>query len=91
MDENATSRTSGALELGRSRRLLAQRASPPFALGARARRRMTGWRTTTRLIADNSPDELMARGVPEEFVTIATGRLDGINEAYNAILKERRV
>jgi hypothetical protein len=33
----------------------------------------------------------MARGVPEEFVTIATGRLDGINEAYNAILKERRV
>jgi hypothetical protein len=33
----------------------------------------------------------MARGVPKEFVTIATGRLDGINEAYNAILKERRV
>jgi hypothetical protein len=33
----------------------------------------------------------MARGVPEEFVTIATGRLDGINEAYNAILNERRV
>jgi hypothetical protein len=32
----------------------------------------------------------MARGVPEEFVTIATERLDGINEAYNAILKERR-
>jgi hypothetical protein len=44
-----------------------------------------------RLIADNSPDELMARGVPEEFVTIATERLDGINEACNAILKERRV
>jgi DnaJ like chaperone protein len=44
-----------------------------------------------RLIADNRPDELMARGVPEEFVTIATERLDAINEAYNAIIKERRV
>ena len=43
------------------------------------------------LIADNSPDKLMARGVPKEFVTISTERLAAINDAYNAVLKERRV
>jgi DnaJ like chaperone protein len=42
-----------------------------------------------RLVADNQPDKLMARGVPEEFVTIATERLATINEAYDAIVKER--
>jgi DnaJ like chaperone protein len=44
-----------------------------------------------RLIADNSPDKLMARGVPKEFVTIATERVAAINEAYDALVKERRV
>jgi DnaJ like chaperone protein len=42
-----------------------------------------------RLVADNQPDKLMARGVPEEFVTIATEKLAAINEAYNAVIKER--
>ena len=42
-----------------------------------------------RLVADNQPDKLMARGVPEEFVTIATEKLATITEAYEAIVKER--
>jgi DnaJ like chaperone protein len=42
-----------------------------------------------RLVADNQPDELVARGVPEEFVTIATEKLATITEAYEAIVKER--
>jgi DnaJ like chaperone protein len=42
-----------------------------------------------RLVADSQPDELMARGVPKEFITIATEKLATINEAYDAIVKER--
>ncbi|MEX1060352.1 MAG: TerB family tellurite resistance protein [Methyloceanibacter sp.] len=44
-----------------------------------------------RLVADSHPDKLMARGVPEEFVTIATEKLATINEAYDAIAKERGI
>ena len=41
------------------------------------------------LVANNQPDELLARGVPEEFIAIATEKLATINEAYDAICKER--
>src|SRR5262245_33074842 len=41
------------------------------------------------LVANNQPDKLVARGVPEEFVTIATEKLAIITEAYEAIVKER--
>jgi DnaJ like chaperone protein len=44
-----------------------------------------------RLVADNQPDKLVARGVPEEFVTIATEKLAAINEAYDAIAKKRKI
>ena len=42
-----------------------------------------------KLVADNHPDKLMARGVPKEFVAIATEKVATINEAYDAIAKER--
>jgi DnaJ like chaperone protein len=42
-----------------------------------------------RLIADNNPDKLLARGVPKEFVTIAKKRVAAIDAAYDAIVKER--
>lgn len=42
-----------------------------------------------QLVKDNHPDHLIARGVPEEFVTIATKRLQAINEAYDQIERER--
>jgi DnaJ like chaperone protein len=42
-----------------------------------------------RLVADNHPDKLMARGVPKEFIAIATEKVATINEAYDAIAKER--
>ena len=44
-----------------------------------------------RLIADNHPDKLIARGVPKEFITIATKKAAAINEAFDAIAKERGV
>lgn len=43
-----------------------------------------------RLVAENHPDRLIARGVPEEFVAIANGRLAAINRAYEAIEKTSR-
>ena len=41
------------------------------------------------LVRENHPDSLMARGVPEEFVRLATVKLASINGAYEAIKKER--
>jgi DnaJ like chaperone protein len=42
-----------------------------------------------RLVAENHPDKLMARGVPKEFVAIATEKVATINEAYAQIARER--
>jgi len=42
-----------------------------------------------KLVGDNHPDKLMGRGVPPEFVEIATRKLAAINAAYDTIAKER--
>jgi DnaJ like chaperone protein len=42
-----------------------------------------------KLVAENQPDRLVARGVPKEFAAIATEKLAAICEAYDAIAKER--
>jgi DnaJ like chaperone protein len=44
-----------------------------------------------KLVAENHPDKLMARGVPKEFVAIATEKIAAINEAYGQIAKERGI
>lgn len=65
---------------------------PYFILGAER-----DWDAATlkkhyrKLVADNHPDRLQARGVPEEFVCIATDKMAAINAAYDAIAKERRL
>jgi DnaJ like chaperone protein len=38
-----------------------------------------------RLVASNHPDKLIARGLPQEFIAIATTRLAAINAAYELI------
>ena len=38
-----------------------------------------------RLVAENHPDRLIARGVPEEFIAIATTRIAAINVAFDLI------
>lgn len=40
-----------------------------------------------RLVAENHPDRMIARGVPEEFLAIANTRLAAINAAYESIEK----
>jgi len=42
-----------------------------------------------RLIKENHPDSLIARGVPEEFVKQANEKVAAINGAYDMIKKER--
>jgi DnaJ like chaperone protein len=44
-----------------------------------------------KLVIDNHPDKLMARGVPKEFVAIATEKIAAINESYGQIAKERGI
>ncbi|MBN9553901.1 MAG: TerB family tellurite resistance protein [Alphaproteobacteria bacterium] len=45
--------------------------------------------TYRRLVRENHPDKLIARGVPEEFVKLANDKLAAINTAYAKILVER--
>ena len=42
-----------------------------------------------RLVLDNHPDRLLARGIPSEFVDVANKKLAVINEAYGEIARER--
>ncbi len=43
------------------------------------------------LVKETHPDRLIARGVPEEFVKIASERLAALNAAYAQIAAERRL
>ena len=43
-----------------------------------------------KLVAENHPDMLIARGVPAEFIDIATRKLAAINAAYEEITASRR-
>ena len=42
-----------------------------------------------KLIVENHPDRAIARGVPQEFVDVATRKVAAINAAYDVIAKER--
>jgi DnaJ like chaperone protein len=44
-----------------------------------------------RLVKDNHPDLAMARGVPKDFVELATRKLASINAAYDQIARERGI
>ena len=46
-------------------------------------------RTYRRLVRENHPDRLIARGVPPEFLRLATDKLAAINKAYAQVLEER--
>jgi len=46
-------------------------------------------RTYRRLVRENHPDRLIARGVPPEFLRLATDKLAAINTAYTQVLEER--
>jgi len=43
------------------------------------------------LVLDNHPDKMIARGVPPEFVSLATKKIAAVNAAYEELCKERRI
>jgi DnaJ like chaperone protein len=45
--------------------------------------------TYRKLVRENHPDSLMARGVPAEFIRLANDKLAAINNAYDKIRTER--
>ncbi len=47
-------------------------------------------RVYRKLVAENHPDRLMARGVPQEFIKIASDRLAAINAAFDQIELRQR-
>ena len=46
-------------------------------------------RVYRRLVAEHHPDRLIAKGVPEDLIEVATARMAAINLAYQAITKPR--
>ncbi|HEX2448498.1 MAG TPA: cyclic nucleotide-binding domain-containing protein [Methyloceanibacter sp.] len=75
----------------KARQALAERRNPYHALGVN--RDISNEALTShyrKLVMENHPGNLIARGVPKEFVAIATKRMAAINQAYGAIIKERR-
>lgn len=44
-----------------------------------------------KLVREHHPDALIAKGMPEEFVAVATQRLAAINAAWDRITKERGI
>jgi DnaJ like chaperone protein len=44
-----------------------------------------------KLVLDNHPDKMIARGVPPEFVSLATKKVAAINAAYEELSRERRI
>ena len=42
-----------------------------------------------KLVAENHPDKMIARGVPPEFVSMATKKIAAINAAYETVTKAR--
>lgn len=43
-----------------------------------------------KLVRENHPDLMAARGLPDEFIKIATARLAAINSAYEEIEREKK-
>lgn len=46
-------------------------------------------RVYRRLMAEHHPDRLVAKGVPEELISIATAKVAAINAAYDTISRSR--
>ncbi len=48
-------------------------------------------RAYRQLVKEHHPDAMMARGVPEEFIEVATDKIATINDAYDRIAKARGI
>jgi DnaJ like chaperone protein len=67
-----------------------EKSDPYHILGAdRASDDATIKAAYRRLLLENHPDRLIAQGMPQEFVAIATEKMATINAAYDRIRRER--
>lgn len=48
-------------------------------------------RTWRKLVREHHPDALVAQGMPEDFVRVATDKVAAINAAYDQICKQRGI
>ena len=73
----------------KARQALAEKRNPYHALGVSADISNEALTSHYRkMVMENHPGNLVARGVPKEFVTIASKRMAAINQAYAAIAKQ---
>jgi DnaJ like chaperone protein len=73
-----------------ARHVVPEEGDPYIALGVDRSMSLVDIKRIYRaLVAENHPDRLMARGVPPEFLAIATERLVAINGAMERIERER--
>ncbi|MDP1731043.1 MAG: DnaJ family molecular chaperone [Devosia sp.] len=72
--------------------LLDDGADPYTILGlARSAGKNEVKRVYRLLVAEHHPDRLIAKGVPEELISIATARMAAINRAYAKIMKPHQI
>lgn len=84
--------TGADFERIKSRHVVPEEGDPYVILGAG--RDMSDpelRRLYLKLVADTHPDRLIARGVPPEFLAIATQRLAAINHAWEQVAQERGI
>ena len=75
----------------KARNVIGAKRNPYDVLGVKPSVSNEGLKSHYRkLVAENHPDKLIARGLPKEFVSIATKKIAAINEAYDQIAKERK-
>jgi len=74
----------------RSRHLGAEASDPYVILGVEATISDKDLKVVyRRLVRENHPDALIARGVPEEFIVLANEKLAVINDAYDRVSRSR--
>ena len=73
----------------KARHVIVAKRNPYDVLGVNASIGNEELKSHYRKLVEDHPDKLMARGVPKEFVAIATEKLAAINEAYAQIANER--
>ena len=81
---------SGAFQRIEARHVVPEEGDPYLILGVdRAASDEEVKRHYRRIVSDTHPDRLIARGVPPEFIAIATQKLAALNGAYDRIRRQR--
>lgn len=75
-----------------ARHVVAEEGDPYLVLGVDRMWPMARIRSRYReLVVENHPDRAIARGMPEEFVIIATARMAALNRAFETIERQQRL